>query len=176
MKRENRAIILREASLEDLQLLHHWDEQQHNIDADPNDDWNWEIELGRKPVWREQLIAELNGRPIGFIQIIDPAAEESHYWGAVPANLRAIDIWIGEKQDLGQGYGTVMMHLALQRCFSDENVSAVIIDPLETNTRAHKFYERLGFRFVEKRKFGQDRCLVFQLDRNYWESTRQHNQ
>jgi aminoglycoside 6'-N-acetyltransferase len=172
MKRENREIILREATLGDLQLLQHWDEQPHNIEADPNDDWNWETELDRKPAWREQLIAALNGRPIGFIQIIDPAAEESHYWGAVPTNLRAIDIWIGEKQDLGQGYGTVMMQLALARCFADEQVAAVLIDPLETNTKAHRFYERLGFRFLEKRQFGPDRCLVFQLDRNSWKSRR----
>ena len=51
------------------------------------------------------------------IQIIDPALEESHYWGDVPENLRAIDIWIGEETDLGKGYGTQMMQLALARCF-----------------------------------------------------------
>jgi aminoglycoside 6'-N-acetyltransferase len=33
---------------------------------------------------------------IGFVQIIDPAREESHYWGDAPGGLRAIDIWIGE--------------------------------------------------------------------------------
>jgi hypothetical protein len=26
------------------------------------------------------LIAERDGRPLGIIQIIDPAAEETHYW------------------------------------------------------------------------------------------------
>ena len=171
MKPETYAIRLRAASPDDLNLLQHWDRQQHNIDADPNDDWHWETELARKPPWREQLIAELYNRPIGFIQIIDPLAEESHYWGAVPANMRAIDIWIGEKQDLGQGYGTVMMQLALARCFSDEKVSAVLIDPLETNRKAHRFYERLGFRFVEKRTFGQDRCLVYVLDRAGWQAS-----
>src|SRR5215210_6835221 len=103
---------LRKATLDDLSLLQHWDEQPHNIAADPNDDWNWETELGLNQDWREQLIAELDGRPIGFIQIIDPAKEDSHYWGDVPNNLRAIDIWIGEKEDLAKGYGTEMMRLA----------------------------------------------------------------
>jgi hypothetical protein len=77
-------------------LLRHWDEQPHVIASDPNDDWQWETELGKSPGWREQLIAQLDGRPIGFVQIIDPACEESHYWGEVPHGLRAIDIWIGE--------------------------------------------------------------------------------
>jgi aminoglycoside 6'-N-acetyltransferase len=133
--------------------------------SDPNDDWGWETELARSPAWREQLVAEVDGRPVGFVQIIDPAREDSHYWGEVGENLRAIDIWIGAEGDLGKGYGTRMMELALERCFADPAVSAVLIDPLASNTDAHRFYERLGFRFVERRRFGQDDCFVYRLDR-----------
>lgn len=138
------------------------------IASDPNDDWQWEIELGRHPDWREQLIAEADGRPIGFLQIIDPVREESHYWGEVEENLRAVDIWIGEAADLGRGYGTAMMRLALARCFADPQVVAVLVDPLASNTRAHRFYERLGFRFVERRRFGADECCVYRLERADW--------
>jgi hypothetical protein len=74
-------IRLRDATLADLPLLRHWDEQPHVVASDPHDDWQWEQELVRAPDWREQLVAELDGRPIGFVQIIDPAREESHYWG-----------------------------------------------------------------------------------------------
>lgn len=111
------------------------------------------------------MIAEVDHRPIGFVQIIDPAREESHYWGDVPAGLRAIDIWIGPQTDLGQGYGTSMMRLALARCFADPSVSAVLIDPLANNLRAHRFYERLGFQCVERRRFGRDDCVVYRLER-----------
>ena len=161
-------ITLRDAVPTDLLLLQHWDNQPHVVASDPNDDWNWEEELARKPDWREHLIAELNGRPIGFMQIIDPAREESHYWGNIPLNLRALDIWIGNAADLGQGYGTVMMHLALARCFKDPQVTAVLIDPLATNIKAHRFYERFGFTFVEPRHFGSDHCFVYQLTRSTW--------
>jgi aminoglycoside 6'-N-acetyltransferase len=162
---------LRPATPADLYLLQRWDEQPHVIASDPNDDWRWEIELARSPDWREQLIAEIDGRPIGFIQIIDSAREESRYWGEVPANLRAVDIWIGEADDLGKGHGTSMMKLALARCFADSAVEAVLIDPLASNTRAHRFYERLGFEFVERRRFGQDDCFVYRLDRSRWLKT-----
>ena len=158
-------IVLRPATEQDLALLQLWDDQPHAIASDPNDDWGWETELARQPHWREQLIAELNGRPLGFIQIIDPLLEDSHYWGDVPANLRAIDIWIGMAEDLGKGYGTIMMKMALERCFGDEQVTAVIIDPLQSNTRARKFYERLDFEFVENRTFGDDDCAVYRLTR-----------
>jgi aminoglycoside 6'-N-acetyltransferase len=157
---------LRPATPADVELLRRWDEQPHVVASDPNDDWAWETELGRLPDWREQLIAETDGRPVGFVQIIDPEREESHYWGDVPANLRAIDLWIGSAADLGKGYGTRMMELALARCFGAPSVSAVLVDPLASNNRAHRFYERLAFRFIERRRFGADECLVYRLDRS----------
>lgn len=161
-------ITLRTATIHDLETLTYWDTQPHVNDSDPNDDWNWEVELQKDEPWREQLIAELDNRPIGFIQIIDPKTEETHYWGNADENLRAIDIWIGLAADLGQGYGTIMMKLALDKCFEPPEVNAVLIDPLKSNYRAHKFYERLGFQFVEERMFVEDCCRVYELTRKQY--------
>jgi aminoglycoside 6'-N-acetyltransferase len=107
---------LRKATIHDLPTLRHWDTQPHVIAADPNDDWRWEVELATEPAWREQLIAEVDGVPIGLVQIIDPAHEDCHYWGDIAKHKRAFDIWIGEEHNLGMGYGTEMMKLALKRC------------------------------------------------------------
>lgn len=63
------------------------------------------------------------------------------------------------------------MQLVLERCFSDPSVMAVLIDPLASNTRAHRFYERLGFEFVEHRRFGADDCCVYRLARAGYEKT-----
>jgi len=57
------------------------------------------------------------------------------------------------------------MRFALDRCFADPAVTAVLIDPLAANVRGRRFYERLGFRFVERRTFGEDDCAVYRLDR-----------
>jgi aminoglycoside 6'-N-acetyltransferase len=165
---DDATITLRPAALTDWPTLKHWDEQPHVLNADPNDDWNWEVELTRNPAWRAQLIAELNGRPVGIVQIIDPLLEETHYWGNVQPNQRAIDIWIGEADDLGKGYGTIIMKLAIERCFQEPSVTQILIDPLKSNTRAHQFYERLGFAFVEQRMFNEDDCYVYKLTRHRW--------
>jgi len=160
---------LRAARPSDLDLLRSWDAKPHVIAAIGDDGpFDWESELPRQPEWRELLIAEAEGRPIGVLQIIDPAEEETHYWGEVEPHLRAIDIWIGEEADLGRGYGTRMMQLALDRCFAQASVSAVLIDPLASNERAHRFYERLGFERIERRRFGPDDCYVYRLDRKAW--------
>ena len=161
---------LRDATPVDLPLLQRWDDMPHVLESDPNDDWGWEQELARKPDWREQLIAEVDGRPVGFVQIIDPALEDSHYWGGIQPDLRAIDIWIGEEADLGRGYGGEMMQQALERCFAPPQVRAVLIDPLASNTRSHRFYERLGFRYLERRQFGLDDCFVYRLTREDYEA------
>ncbi|MEQ8242945.1 GNAT family N-acetyltransferase [Fulvivirga sp.] len=158
-------ITLRPATINDLELVKYWDTQQHVIDCDPDDDWNWEEELAQDPEWREQLIAELNGEPLGFIQIIDPYLEESHYWGDVAKNKRAIDIWIGEAENLNKGYGTTMMKMAIERCFENPAVDGILIDPLKSNVQAHRFYERLGFTFIKERQFDESLCYVYELRR-----------
>jgi aminoglycoside 6'-N-acetyltransferase len=126
------------------------------------------VELAIDPAWRDYFIAENDGRPVGIVQIIDPLLEESHYWGSIEPNLRAIDIWIGEESDLGRGFGTKMMTQALEFCFTTPGVTAVVIDPLEANVAARRFYERIGFRAVGPRRFGEDECIVYRLDRDDW--------
>ena len=160
---------LRPAIPSDLFLLRYWDTKPHIIALGGKDDQeDWETELARQPDGREWLIAEVSNHPIGIVQIIDPARDEDHYWGEIEPRLRAIDIWIGEEKYLGRGYGTQMMHFALDKCFSNTTVKAVLIDPLVSNTNAHRFYKRLGFCFIERRIFGNDDCLVFRLDRATW--------
>ena len=167
-------VRLRLAVDADVPTLRHWDTKPHVISATGSDDvQDWATEIHGDPGIFEVLIAEEDQRPIGVVQIIDPLLEPSHYWGEVEENLRAIDIWIGEEADLGRGLGTRMMQLALERCFAPSQITAVIIDPLETNTRAHAFYEHLGFVVVGPEVFGQDRCLVHRLTRQRWAALRE---
>jgi len=162
-------VNFRAATASDLELLQHWDRQEHVIASDPEDE-DWEYELSRNPTWRALLIAEVEGTPIGCVQIIDPYEEDTHYWGEVDQNKRAIDIWIGEKDYLNKGFGTQMMQQAIAICFSEPLVSEILIDPLSTNHAAIRFYKRLGFDFVEERTFNQDLCEVYSLKREKWEA------
>ena len=169
-------LIIRLARLSDIPTLTHWDEKEHVKAATTNDgsagfDMDWEDELAPRSDGTEFLIAEVNGHPIGALQIIDPATERTHYWGAIANNLRALDIWIGEEAYLAQGHGSRMMEYAINRCFADNRVTAVLVDPLANNTRSHRFYERLGFQFAERRQFDDvSDCFVYRLEREAWSS------
>lgn len=160
----------RKATILDLELLQHWDRQPHVIACDPEGDWDWKNVLQIDPPWREYFISEIENEPIGMLQIIDPYLEDSRYWGDVGPNKRAIDIWVGEAYNLNKGYGTEMMKWAINRCFSDPTVNEILIDPLKTNTKAHRFYERLGFQFLEERDFDGDRCLVYYFTREHFKN------
>lgn len=161
----------------DAAQLDYWDEKPHVRAAASNDgrvafDCDWEEELGPRTDGTEFFIAEIDSLPIGALQIIDPAIERSHYWGALSEHLRAIDIWIGEESFLGSGYGTRMMGFAIERCFNSPEVRAIVIDPLANNLQAHRFYRRLGFEFVERRVFDENSdCHVFRLERAAWEAS-----
>jgi aminoglycoside 6'-N-acetyltransferase len=173
-------IELRPATDADVPQLQRWDLEPDVISATSDDpdspkafgDLYWPDELAMQSPVYQYFIAELDGRPIGAMQIIDPHLEPTHYWGEIAPNLRAIDIWIGDAADRGKGYGARMMRLALERCFADPAVTGIVIDPLASNVRAHRFYHRLGFRPVGRRMFGDDDCLVHELTRGDWEALR----
>lgn len=174
-------IVLRPATLDDVPLLDLWDLEPDLISATSDDpdapkafgDAYWQDELALVRRDCQYFIAELDGRPIAALQIIDPHTEPTHYWGEVESHLRAIDIWIGSAADRGQGFGREAMRLAIEACFRDADVRTIIIDPLVSNTRAHTFYQRLGFRPEGIRELGEDDdvCLVHRLTREDWRKT-----
>ena len=114
---------LRRAIAADAPLLRRWDRKPHvmfatGADAADGDDggWDWEHELPREVAWRELLMAEVDGRPVGVLQIIDPQAEETHYWGDVESGLRADRHLDRRGGGPGPGLRREMMRLALERC------------------------------------------------------------
>ena len=169
-------VTLRAATPADIVWLDLWDNDPAVIACstdDPNatgafEGVEWADELARQSEHYQYFLGELDGRPIGAMNICDPQLEETHYWGEMPPNLRAVDIWIGAAADRGNGHGAAMMRLALRRCFAEPRVTAIVIDPLASNEGAQRFYRRLGFKPVGRRTFGQDDCLIHELTRDDW--------
>ena len=167
-------VRLRRATVNDVQTLEQWDTDPDVISATTDDDdadrafggLDWRDELNQSSDVSYYLIAELDGRPIGAMQICDPHEEPTHYWGEIEPHLRAIDIWIGAPDDRGKGHGTEMMRQAHAHCFADAPATAMVMDPLASNIRAHAFYQRLGYLVVGPRAFGDDECLVHRLARS----------
>lgn len=171
-------VRLRPAVAADAAILMRWDKAPHVVacltdDPDHHEAADWDGELAAQSDVFRYFIAEVDGRPIGAMLDIDPADEPNGYWGEIEPNLRALDIWIGEADALNRGHGTQMMTQALDACFARPLVEAVVIDPLNSNAQAHRFYQRLGFRPEGRRVFnGTDDCLVHRLTRADWAARR----
>lgn len=168
-------VTLRPATAGDAPLLAAWDREPHVI-ACSSDDPDAEVAFGSD--WADEVtnsayeltyvMAEVAGEPVGVMAVCDPHTEPSHYWGEIEPGLRAIDIWIGPAEWLGRGVGTQMMTRMIGRCFAEDGVTAIVIDPLNSNQAAHRFYRRLGFRDIERRMFDTDDCLVMRLEKADW--------
>lgn len=172
-----RVLTVRVARRDDVATLEAWDREPDVIACAT--DRRDAPQAFAGAVWAEEIdarsevscyyIAELDGRPIGALQVIDPHREPTHYWGEIEPNLRALDIWIGAAADRNQGHGTHMMRTVINACFADPAVTGIVIDPLNSNPDAHRFYQRLGFAPVGRRLFnGEDDCLVHRLRRSDW--------
>ncbi len=169
-------VTLRPATVADAPMLEAWDHEPHVI-ACSSDDPESEVAFGGI-AWAEEiadsaydshyLIAEVAGVPVGVLQVCDPHTERTHYWGEIERGLRAIDIWIGPVEWLGRGVGTQMMTQMIDRCFAEPDVTGIVIDPLNSNNAAHRFYARLGFTVVGRRMFDGDDCLVMRLEKADW--------
>lgn len=173
------SVRLRRATLADAPTLSRWSRDRDVIAAttdDPDADAafggaDWAEELAADCEHSFHLIAEEDGRPVGAMQVVDPHLEPTHYWGPIEPGLRAIDVWIGDAADRGRGLGARMMREAHALCFADPSVSAIVIDPLESNARAIRFYLRLGYVDEGARLFdGDDRCRVMRLTRAAWDA------
>lgn len=170
-------LVIRVATAADVPVLERWDVDPDVIACtsdDPNaeqafDGAIWPDEIAANSDVSCYYIVELAGRPIAGMQVIDPHLEPTHYWGEMEPNRRAIDIWIGDSGDRNNGHGGRMMRAVIERCFADPAVTAIVIDPLNSNRNAHRFYQRLGFKIVGRRFFEADDCLVHRLDRADWE-------
>lgn len=170
------SLKIRRAGPEDAPILTAWESKAHvkaatSDDPSIEDDWDWFAELMPRDDGTEFYLAIVCNHPIGYMCSIDPARERTGYWGPIGPNFRALDIIIGEEEYLGQCYGTQMMHWMIERCFNDPKVGAILIDPLASNKRAHRFYEKLGFAFQYRQQFdATSDCYVMKLVRSDWRS------
>lgn len=161
-------LTLRSMRIDDVALLERWDDDPDVAAAlgGRGADWyDWRAELGRDVAWRELLIAEEDGRPIGFVQLIDAVEEETHYWGDPEPGTWAIDVWIGSPRDRSRGLGTDLMRAAIGRTFESHGAATIVVDPAVTNPRAIAFYRRLGFEPIGERAVDGDVCLVMRVSR-----------
>ena len=128
----------------DFPLLLHWLRKPHVQEWwDDGDDTlekvsaHYSVQCGENTDQRGYLV-HLDGSPIGYIQ-----------YYTEPKKCMGIDFFIGEKDFLDRGVGTMVMRSFVTRLREEHSPSRIIIDPEPANLRAIRCYEKVGFRHYD---------------------------
>lgn len=105
----------------------------------------------KKPIYG--FIIELQNKPVGYIQYYNAydfpreTGPLSRYMG-LPSSLAAIDLYIGEPEYLGKGYGPLIIKKFLD-LYVWPKFDACFVDPDLDNKVAIRAYEKVGFRTIK---------------------------
>jgi aminoglycoside 6'-N-acetyltransferase len=143
----------------EYELLVAWRAQPHVSEWWDTDGPPFTFELARDsygPEAEDQnttyCFVEHDGRPIGFIQFFrwQDYAEEAREIG-IPdiAEASSLDVFIGEPDALGIGLGSRAVDL-LCRFLFEKGASTVALATALDNVRAHRAFQKAGFRKIER--------------------------
>jgi aminoglycoside 6'-N-acetyltransferase len=104
----------------------------------------------KKPI--HAYIITSDNDPIGYIQYYDAydfSREQGYILKELPSSLASIDLFIGEKEYIGKGYGPKIMDKFIQD-YIFKDFDAVFVDPDLRNKGAIKAYEKSGFNIARE--------------------------
>ena len=77
----------------------------------------------------------------------------------LPHNMASLDVFIGEKDAVGQGWGSrILIQFLKEHIF--KHFEAVFVDPDTANTQAIRVYEKAGFKKIKTVKEGAITWMV----------------
>jgi aminoglycoside 6'-N-acetyltransferase Ib len=176
----NENVTFHPLALGDLAMLHDWLNRDHVAK------W-WAGEDGRPTleqtiakyaprVFAEDgvspFIAKLDGRPIGYIQSYVAMGCGGGWWeDVIDPGVRGTDQFLCDARELGQGLGTRMVSAFVDKLFSDSRVTRIQTDPVPTNSRAIRCYEKSGFHRVREIDTPDGRALLMYCERDRFDQS-----
>jgi len=173
-------ITFRPLGFDDLSLVQRWRSSPHVLRWWPLDDTSIEVIRatyvprieGRHPC--RCYIIQIDGTRVGLIQtylfsdVPQYAAQlESPASVAGTAGGAGVDIFIGEKSYLHQGWGPLVLRSFLpQHVFQDESTVCCTVDPDPANTTAIRAYEKAGFSFLRVVQHPEDGKSTYLMSMN----------
>ncbi|MAC41832.1 MAG: hypothetical protein CMJ05_08595 [Pelagibacterales bacterium] len=105
---------------------------------------NFLLEQERKKILFWAIIVKETNKHIGNIKI-DPIDHEN--------NSAEYGIMIGDKREWGKGYAQEASEMIINYCLNKLNINQITLGVKDSNLKAIKLYEELGFQKISKLKF-----------------------
>lgn len=93
-------------------------------------------------------LIQVDDTPIGFIQYYDASKNPDDFGNVDPEGTFGMDLYIGDTNFIGKGYGTRVLSKFIASIKEKHNVTKFIIDPHAENSAAIRTYEKVGFKKV----------------------------
>lgn len=154
-------ITFKKFTLEDVPLYYEWAEKPHVKNVWFLDGYQAKEYILDKIAGNGMeypFVILVDDKPVGHIQYWDIHArdqiekDKNDYFTGEPEGSYGIDIFIGEEDYLGKGYGTEALLLFTQLLFKHYGATKIVIDPDASNQYAIRSYEKAGFQFVRYAK------------------------
>ena len=146
---EGEHVYLRRITEKDTDNILRWRNMPHVVErfiyraeVTRADHEKWLAEqVGTGKVEQFIIVVQENDREIGsqYFTHIDPKTATAEF-----------GIFIGEKDALGQNYGTEVLQLALKYAFEEMHLNDVTLRALSDNERAIRSYESCGFKICQE--------------------------
>lgn len=151
----------------DFKKIYDWIQQPHVSKwwSDPNDWSEFKLKFQRKleSPYRSCFIIYVDDTAIGYIQSY--AANKFPEWPSEQDGTYGMDLFIGEDDYIGKGYGSRIVAQFVQELFKSPKVERIIINPDINNSAAIKAYERAGFKAVKEKKRPSETELLMEIKR-----------
>lgn len=143
-------VSLRPFRDEDIALFETWLYTPH-VAAWYHEPWDWLNEVKSRQnefSFLHHLIAELDGKPIGFCQYYEYCESGETWHGDTELDgTYSIDYLIGDAEQLGKGHGREIVRLLVQEIKSCRNAQRIIVQPEPENKASCNTLLSCGFSF-----------------------------
>jgi RimJ/RimL family protein N-acetyltransferase len=109
-------------------------------------------------------IVLLNDKPIGYLQSYPVDRSKSTWLPDLPDGTIGIDQFIGEREYVGKGFGTLFIKDFIHFLQNKNNHFTVIVDPDPNNLAAIRCYEKVGFMKVGEYQAPLGPALIMRFD------------
>lgn len=145
-------ITFKPMQFSDFRQIYDWIKQPHvsNWWSDPSEWSEFKLKFQHKleSLYRSCFIIYVDNAAIGYIQSY--VANKFPEWPEEPDGTYGMDLFIGEADYIGRGFGSRIVAQFVRELFTSPEVVRIIISPDVKNIAAIKSYERAGFKVVKE--------------------------
>jgi len=166
-------VTFRKLTLDDLELIYRWlnqpyvhewyDKDKENTIEEITERYGPKIK-GEKPT--DCYLCLYEDKPVGYLQTyrVNDWPEFGDYLN-YDDSVASVDLFIGDQEFVGTGFGSLMLKLFLQKVvFIQPNIFMCIIGPEPGNKRAICAYEKVGFKHNQTVRIGDEPDLTYIME------------